>query len=791
MKPPSPRALVPRPATLARIWQRWRRQAAVLAALALSGSGLVLAGSALPASAATTCGAAYSVQSDWGAGFVNSITVTNTGTTAITGWTLTLTYSGNQTLTSGWNGTWTQSGEVVTVVNESYNGSLAAGANTQLGAQFSYSGTNSPPTVTCTAQGGGTGSGGSITATPTSLSVSQGSTGSFTLALSQAPTANVTVSIAASGNSGLTDSPTSLTFTPSNFSTAQTVTVSANASGTGTTTFTASASGYTSATITATESPLGVTPSLMVTPSSQNITQGGTGTVGVSLSSAPSSNVTVSVARTSGNTGLSVTAGSSLTFTPSNFATAQSVTITADSSSSGAATFTVSASGLTSATFTATEAAACTSNCPTHVADPFSGSKPYLNPDYVSEVQAQVAADGGNAAEAAVEQYQTAIWLDTIAAINGGTTATGTRTGLMQQLTNAAAEGTASTPALVEIVIYDLPGRDCAALASNGEIPATSAGLTEYESQYIDPIASILNQFASSPIRVVAIIEPDSLPNVVTNQSVANCQTATPYYEQGIEYALNKLHAIPNVYNYMDIAHSAWLGWPSNMSATPAVYNTVVKATTAGYNSIDGFISDTANYTPVQEPFLTNPTLNVGGQALDSVTFYQFNPTFDELTYDTDMYNTLVSAGFPSTKKFLIDTSRDGWGGPLRPTALNTSPTTATAYVAANKIDQRPFRGDWCNQNNAGIGARPTDQPFGASSPILAYVWVKPPGESDGDYPTSTHTHGDPHCDPNGTNTDGSGNTYPTGSIPGFDVPAGMWFPAEFQMLVKNAFPAL
>jgi len=61
-------------------------------------------------------------------------------------------------------------------------------------------------------------------------------------------------------------------------------------------------------------------------------------------------------------------------------------------------------------------------------------------------------------------------------------------------------------------VIYDLPWPGLRRrLASNGEIPATAAGLTEYESQYIDPIASILNQFASSPIRVVAIIEPDSL----------------------------------------------------------------------------------------------------------------------------------------------------------------------------------------------------------------------------------------------------------------------------------------
>ena len=780
-----------RPAT----W-RLRRTITVTVAALLAALGLAVAGSAggVPAMAATSsCSAAYSVQSDWGSGFTASLTITNNGTAATTGWTVTYAYAGNQTLANGWNGTWSQSGSTVTVTNESYNGSLAAGASTTAGANFNYSGTNvAPASVTCTPTGSTTPPPGSITATPASLSVTQGSTGTFTLALSQAPTANETVSIAASGNTGLTESPASLTFTPSNFSTPQTVTVTANATGTGTTTFTASGSGYTAATVTASEVPsTNGTPSLMVTPASQTVTQGTTGTAGISLSSAPSSNVTVSVARTSGNTGLSVTAGSSLTFTPSNFATAQSVTITADSSSSGAATFTVSASGLTSVTFTVTEAAACTSNCAAHVADPFTGAKPYLNPDYVAEVNAQVSADGGNAAEASVATYQTAIWLDTIASINGGTTATGTRTGLMQQLTNAAAQGTTATPSLVEIVIYDLPGRDCAALASNGEIPATSAGLTEYESQYIDPIASILGQFASSPIRVVAIIEPDSLPNVVTNQSLANCQTATPYYETGIEYALNKLHAIPNVYNYMDIAHSAWLGWPSNLNATPAVYNTVVKATTAGYNSIDGFISDTANYTPVQEPFLTNPTLNVGGQPLDSVTFYQYNPTFDELTYDTDMYNTLVAAGFPASKKFLIDTSRDGWGGPLRPTALNSTPTTAAAYVAANKIDQRPFRGDWCNQNNAGIGARPTDQPFGSSSPVLAYVWIKPPGESDGDYPTSTHSHGDPHCDPNGTNTDGNGNTYSTGSIPGYDVPAGQWFAAEFQMLVKNAYPAL
>jgi len=889
MKVPLLRALHPRPATVQGTVRRWRRAVTVIAAFGLGAGGLAIFAPASPALAAAGCTAAYSVQTDWGSGFTAQLLVTNTGTTAITGWTVTFSFTGNQTLANGWSGNWTQSGQTVTVTNASWNGALAVGANSgTLGANFNYSGTNvAPASVSCTPSGGtttptinaspgslsvqqgstgtftlalsaaptsnetvsiassgnsgltaspttltftpsnfatpqtvtvtanATGTGnttftasgagytsatvtatettktttGSITATPTSLTINQGSTGTFTLALSQAPASNETVTIAASGNTGLTASPTTLTFTPTNFATPQTVTVTANATGSGTTTFTASGSGYTSATISATENPGGTTPTLMISPATQTITQGLTGTVGISLSSAPSANVTVSVARTSGNTGLTASP-TSLTFTPSNFSAAQSVTITADSSSTGAATFTVSGTGLTSATFTATEQAPITcANPPCHVTDPFTGTKPYLNPDYVAEVQAQASADG-SAAEARVANFQTAIWLDTKASIAGGTTATGTRTGLMQQLTNAAAQGTAATPSLVEIMVYDLPGRDCAALASNGEIPATTAGLTDYETNYINPIANILQQFATSNIRVVAIIEPDSLPNAVTNTNMSSCATAAPLYEQGIEYALNKLHAISNVYNYLDIAHSAWLGWPSNMNNTPAVYNTVVKATTAGYASIDGFISDTANYTPTQEPLLTNPTLSVGGTQIDSVLFYSFNPTFDELTYDTNMYNTLMSAGFPATKKFLIDTSRNGWG-PTHPTTI-TNASDATTYVNDNKIDKRPFRGDWCNQNNAGIGARPTDQPFGSSSPILAFVWIKPPGESDGDYPTATHTHGDPHCDPSLSNqTDGNGNSFPTGAIPGFDVPAGMMFPAEFQMLVKNAFPAI
>jgi len=774
-----------------RLLSKLRRFAASVTVVLLGAGGLGAAAAVVspPALAATGCSVAYTVPSQWNTGFTANIVITNLGS-PLTSWNLGYGYGGNQTLQSGWNGTWTQSGANVTVANASWNGSVATSGTVTIGANFNYSGTNTSPTtftlngVTCT--GSATGTTGAIQASATTLSVAQGQTGTVGISLSAAPPANVTVSTArTSGNTGLSVSGgSSLAFTPSNFATAQNVTFAAGASSTGSAIFTVSAAGYPSITITVNETTGSTTGSLVATSNSLSVTQGTTGTVGVSLSAAPTANVTVTTARTAGNTGLSVTGGSSLTFTPANFATAQAVTFTADSSSTGSATFTVSATGYPSVTVTVNE----TSNGGggNHVADPFAGSKPYLNPDYVKNVQAQASADGSSA-EAAVAKYQTAIWLDSIAAIAGGGS-TG-RTGLQAQLTAAAAAGTAATPSLVEIVVYDLPGRDCAALASNGEIPATSAGLTEYESQYIDPVASILSQFATSNIRVVAVIEPDSLPNAVTNQSMSACATATPYYETGITYALNKLHAISNVYNYLDIAHSGWLGWPNNMSGTPAVYNKVVQATTAGYGSIDGFISDTANYTPTQEPLLTNPTLQINGQNVDSANFYQFNPTFDELTYDTQMYNTLVAAGFPASKKFLIDTSRNGWG-PTHPTTI-TNASDVNTYVTDNKIDKRPFRGDWCNQNNAGIGARPTDQPFGSSSPILAFVWIKPPGESDGDYPTSTHTHGDPHCDPNGTNTDGNGNTYSTGAIPGFDVAAGQWFAAEFQMLVKNAYPAM
>src|SRR6202035_4869989 len=96
------------------------------------------------AAAAASCQVAYTVNSDWGTGFSVAITITNTGS-AISSWTLGYSYTGNQQLSSRWSGTWTQSGTNISVTSASWNGSLATGASTQIGANFSYTGTNTAP----------------------------------------------------------------------------------------------------------------------------------------------------------------------------------------------------------------------------------------------------------------------------------------------------------------------------------------------------------------------------------------------------------------------------------------------------------------------------------------------------------------------------------------------------------------------------------------------------------------------------------------------------------------------
>src|SRR5258706_5264144 len=144
-------------------------------------------------------------------------------------------------------------------------------------------------------------------------------------------------------------------------------------------------------------------------------------------------------------------------------------------------------------------------------------------------------------------------------------------------------------------------------------------------------------------------------------------------YVTGVQYAMNKSTRIPNVYNYIDAAHSGWLGWHSNFQPAVNLFASTVQGTTAGFASVDGFITDTANYTPVTEPFLTNSSLTINGNPVRSANFYQWNPYFDEGHFAADFYTKAVAAGFPSSIGMLIDTSRDGSRGPNPSTPVSNS----------------------------------------------------------------------------------------------------------------------
>jgi endoglucanase len=92
------------------------------------------------------CHIGYTISSQWQGGFGAAITINNTGTTAISNWTLTWTFANGQTITQLWNGTETQSGANVTVTNLSYNGSIPAGGSyTGMGFNGSWNSTNAVP----------------------------------------------------------------------------------------------------------------------------------------------------------------------------------------------------------------------------------------------------------------------------------------------------------------------------------------------------------------------------------------------------------------------------------------------------------------------------------------------------------------------------------------------------------------------------------------------------------------------------------------------------------------------
>ncbi|KAG5980780.1 Exoglucanase 2 [Claviceps digitariae] len=281
-----------------------------------------------------------------------------------------------------------------------------------------------------------------------------------------------------------------------------------------------------------------------------------------------------------------------------------------------------------------------------------------------------------------------------------------------------------------QFVVYDLPDRDCAAAASNGEYSVADGGVAKYKN-YIDAIRKIVLAYAD--VRIFLVIEPDSLANMVTNLNVAKCANAKSAYLEGVGYALRQLN-LPNVAMYLDAGHAGWLGWPANQDPAAQLFAQVYKDA-GSPRSLRGLVTNVANYN--------------GWDLASPPSYTQGNAIYDEKLYIHALSPLLDRHGWTGAR-FITDQGRSG-----------KQPTGQGAW------------GDWCNAKGTGFGIRPSADTGDAL--LDAFVWVKPGGESDGTSDSSAVRY-DFHCR-------SADALQPAPE-------AGSWFQAYFVQLLTNANPS-
>jgi endoglucanase len=321
------------------------------------------------------------------------------------------------------------------------------------------------------------------------------------------------------------------------------------------------------------------------------------------------------------------------------------------------------------------------------------------------------------------------------------------------------------------LVAYNIPFRDCAQFSAGG---ATS--VAEYKA-WIDGLAAGIGDLPA-----VVILEPDGLgiiPWYTTIDGVLEwCQpaeadpaTAADDRFEMLNYAVDALKAQPNVSVYLDGTHSAWLN----------VGDITDRLVRAGVERADGFYLNASNYqytaNQVQYGTWISKCIAQGGDYTTCANQYWnggppgtmiadlLGPwtgvalsSFGEWS-DTETDPALNTSGINARywaegeTHFVIDTSRNGVG-----------PWNPPAY---------PDPQDWCNPPGRGLGMTPTLDT--GNELIDAYLWIKTPGESDGEC-----TRG---LGPAGETID------PEWGL--IDPAAGDWFPEQVLDLITYADPPL
>jgi endoglucanase len=291
----------------------------------------------------------------------------------------------------------------------------------------------------------------------------------------------------------------------------------------------------------------------------------------------------------------------------------------------------------------------------------------------------------------------------------------------------------AARDALPVLSLYNVPGRDCSQYSAGG-----AANTAEYQAWIDDVARGIGNRDA------LIILEPDSLallPSDCGQDDAEGTLTAARYTE--LNYAVDVLSALPGTDIYLDAGHS---GWHSVNDITPRLLE-------AGSAETAGFYLNTSNYRTDAElahyGTLISGCLSyaeAGGDTAECPN--QWWPEEDALTWLADN----VTEDPADQPHFVTDTSRNGQG-----------PWTAPA-------EAYPDPQEWCNPPDRGLGLRPTTE---TGNPLIdAHLWIKIPGESDGQCLRGTEGPEDPER--------------------GMELPAaGQWFPEQALELTHFAQPRL
>jgi hypothetical protein len=327
------------------------RRGLAIAGTAVLGAGVALA-AGVPAHAAAGCTVVYKVPSSWPGGFTADIQITNSGD-PLSSWKLEYDFpDASQKVTQGWSGVYAQSGQHVTVNNASWNGGIGTNATVGTGFNGTFGSANPVPTAFSL---NGTACNGAAAA-PTVAITGPAANTHYTAPASIPITATAG---AATGNTiskvefyhdGLllnTDTASPYTYTwagvPQQTAAYHLQAISYDSAGAKSST--ADVPVFVDAS---------TSPAVVADASSVTVAPGASSTFKLALSAAPTANVAVAVARTAGATTVSATPAS-LTFTPTNWSTGQTVTVAATTAatSGSTATFSATATGYTAATVSA------------------------------------------------------------------------------------------------------------------------------------------------------------------------------------------------------------------------------------------------------------------------------------------------------------------------------------------------------------------------------------------------------------------------------------------------------